>query len=93
MTHNTSSLTRDSVTVTTAAKSMNPALPFGGCGFSGYGRKHGLEGSRVFAYAHAFSVKTSPARMSPSTFDTHPGALQEALAAVQALAWNNTETK
>ena len=75
--------------------SMNPALPFGGRGYSGYGRKHGDEGLREFAYPHSFSAKTGPARMSASTFGTPPGALKAALGAVRdrALAENNTETK
>ncbi|MGW4965624.1 aldehyde dehydrogenase family protein [Nonomuraea sp. NPDC004186] len=39
--------------------SMNPALPFGGRGDSGYGRKHGGE-LREFAYPHSSSGQDRP---------------------------------
>lgn len=63
--------------------SMNPAVPFGGRGDSGYGRKQGEEGLREFAYAHSFTAKTGPARFSASTFGRPAGAMAGALAGVR----------
>ena len=62
---------------------MNPGLPFGGRGDSGYGRKHGIEGLLEFAYPHAISEKTGPATLSTTTFERPPGAMAKALAAVR----------
>ena len=63
--------------------SMNPAVPFGGRGDSGYGRKQGEEGLREFAYAHSFTAKTGPAQFSASTFGRPQGAIAGALAGVR----------
>jgi len=70
---------------------MNPALPFGGRGDSGYGRKHGEEGLREFAYPHSFSAKTGPARISASTFDRPAGVTAHALAATRDRLLAGTE--
>jgi succinate-semialdehyde dehydrogenase/glutarate-semialdehyde dehydrogenase len=63
--------------------SMNPALPFGGRGDSGFGRKHGDEGLREFAYPHSIAVRTGPAPIEVTTFDRPPGAMAAALAAAR----------
>ncbi|MER7690370.1 aldehyde dehydrogenase family protein [Streptomyces sp. NPDC097610] len=74
--------------------SMNPAVPFGGRGDSGYGRKQGEEGLREFAYPHSFTAKTGPAQFSASTFGRPAGAMAGALARVRNgfLAEDNKET-
>jgi succinate-semialdehyde dehydrogenase/glutarate-semialdehyde dehydrogenase len=73
--------------------SQNVALPFGGRGDSGYGRKHGDDGLREFAYPHAITVKTGPARFPTSTFDRPAGAVATALAAaVDALDRDGTRS-
>ena len=65
------------------AFSQIPGLPFGGRGDSGFGRKHGDEGLREFAYPHAISVQTDPAPAPTATFDRAPGAMAAALAAAR----------
>ncbi|QQM38096.1 aldehyde dehydrogenase family protein [Streptomyces liliifuscus] len=63
--------------------SINPAVPFGGRGDSGYGRKQGEEGLREFAYPHSFTAKTGPAQFSATTFGRPAGAMAGALAGVR----------
>ncbi|MEV6632741.1 aldehyde dehydrogenase family protein [Actinoplanes sp. NPDC051470] len=65
------------------AFSQIPALPFGGRGDSGFGRKHGDEGLREFAYPHAISVRTGAAPAPATAFDRPPGAMAAALTAVR----------
>ncbi|GAB7045374.1 aldehyde dehydrogenase family protein [Catenuloplanes indicus] len=65
------------------AFATNTGLPFGGRGHSGFGRKHGDEGLREFAYPHAVTVRTVPA---PATaFGRAPGAMAAALTAARDL--------
>lgn len=64
--------------------SQNVALPFGGRGDSGYGRKHGVEGLREFAYPHAITEKTGPAPFPTSTFDRPAASMAAALASRSA---------
>jgi len=64
------------------AFSQNPALPFGGRGDSGYGRKHGDEGLLEFSYPHAVTSRTGTPATSTTTFDRAPGTVATALAAV-----------
>jgi acyl-CoA reductase-like NAD-dependent aldehyde dehydrogenase len=65
------------------AFSMVPGLPFGGRGDSGYGRKHGDEGLREFAYQHAITTRSGTAPATATTFDRPPGATASALAAIR----------
>jgi succinate-semialdehyde dehydrogenase/glutarate-semialdehyde dehydrogenase len=62
------------------ATSRVAGLPFGGRGHSGFGRKHGDEGLREFAYPHAISVRTA-AGTTGSSFERPAGAVAAALAA------------
>jgi succinate-semialdehyde dehydrogenase / glutarate-semialdehyde dehydrogenase len=62
---------------------QNPGLPFGGRGDSGYGRKHGDEALREFAYPHAISSRTGPPTVPTTTFARPPGAMAAALEALR----------
>jgi succinate-semialdehyde dehydrogenase/glutarate-semialdehyde dehydrogenase len=48
------------------------ALPFGGRADSGYARKHGDDGLREFAYPHAITDKTGPAKPPTTTLTGRP---------------------
>lgn len=65
------------------AFSQISALPFGGRGDSGYGRKHGEQGLLEFAFPHSITAKTGPAPSPTTTFGRPPGAMATALAAVR----------
>jgi succinate-semialdehyde dehydrogenase / glutarate-semialdehyde dehydrogenase len=64
------------------AFSQISALPFGGRGHSGYGRKHGEQGLLEFAYPHSITVKTAPAHTPTTTFERPAGAMARVLAAM-----------
>ncbi len=64
------------------AFSQISALPFGGRGDSGYGRKHGEQGLLEFAFPHSITAKNGDAATSTTTFDRPPSAMAHALAAV-----------
>ncbi|MEY9863544.1 succinate-semialdehyde dehydrogenase/glutarate-semialdehyde dehydrogenase [Catenulispora sp. GAS73] len=63
--------------------SMISALPFGGRGDSGFGRKHGEEGLREFAFPHAVTARTSAPSAPFASFDRPAGAVTAALNAVR----------
>ncbi|MEU4803683.1 aldehyde dehydrogenase family protein [Actinosynnema sp. NPDC023587] len=46
-----------------------PGLPFGGVGDSGFGRVHGEDGLREFAYAHAVTRKRFASVLDPMTHE------------------------
>jgi succinate-semialdehyde dehydrogenase / glutarate-semialdehyde dehydrogenase len=61
------------------AASRISALPFGGRGESGYGRKHGEEGLREFAYPHSFTARIAEPQTSLAAFERPAGAVAAAL--------------
>jgi succinate-semialdehyde dehydrogenase/glutarate-semialdehyde dehydrogenase len=65
------------------AFSQIAALPFGGRGHSGYGRKHGEQGLLEFAFPHSITVRTGPAPMPTTSFDRPPGAIAQVLGATR----------
>jgi acyl-CoA reductase-like NAD-dependent aldehyde dehydrogenase len=61
-----------------------PGLPFGGIGDSGFGRIHGADGLREFAWPRAVTVRRLPAPIEVSTFARKPAAIRNLLTLVQA---------
>ncbi|MBW4716486.1 aldehyde dehydrogenase family protein [Saccharothrix obliqua] len=62
-----------------------PALPFGGVGASGFGRVHGEDGLREFAYAHSVTRKRFRALLDPMTYERGPRTIKHVLRLVKAL--------
>jgi aldehyde dehydrogenase (NAD+) len=62
-----------------------PSLPFGGVDDSGFGRIHGPEGMREFAYAKAIARQRIKVRIPLSTFDRTEEQVQKVVALMTAL--------
>ncbi len=61
-----------------------PSLPFGGVADSGFGRIHGPDGLREFAWSHAVTKKRAPAVIDVTTFQRKPEAIKRMMTLVQA---------
>jgi aldehyde dehydrogenase (NAD+) len=62
-----------------------PGLPFGGVGDSGFGRIHGEDGLREFAYAHAVTRKRFGALLNPMTYDRGSRTIRHVVRLVRVL--------
>ncbi len=62
-----------------------PGLPFGGVGDSGFGRVHGEDGLREFAYAHAVTRKRFGALLNPMTYDRGSRTIRHVVRLVRVL--------
>jgi acyl-CoA reductase-like NAD-dependent aldehyde dehydrogenase len=62
-----------------------PGLPFGGVGDSGFGRIHGEDGLREFAYAHAVTRKRFAALLNPMTYDRGSRTIRHVVRLVRVL--------
>ncbi|RKT57257.1 aldehyde dehydrogenase family protein [Saccharothrix australiensis] len=62
-----------------------PGLPFGGVGDSGFGRIHGEDGLREFAYAHAVTRKRFGAALDPMTYERGSRTMRRVLRLVRLL--------
>jgi aldehyde dehydrogenase (NAD+) len=65
---------------------MTPALPFGGVGGSGFGRIHGADGLREFAWPHAVTRQRVPPPIRLTTF-RRPADAVDRLAALVRTRW------
>ncbi|MBW9204589.1 aldehyde dehydrogenase family protein [Mumia sp. zg.B17] len=62
-----------------------PSLPFGGVGESGFGRIHGEDGLKEFAYSHAVTVPRFKPAMVLTTFGRTPGQEKSFVSLLTAL--------
>ncbi|MGP2441239.1 aldehyde dehydrogenase family protein [Streptomyces sp. JW3] len=62
-----------------------PALPFGGCGDSGFGRIHGADGLRAFAAPQSVTVRRFAAPFDLTSFRTPAAVRARAVALVRGL--------
>ncbi|MEV0681937.1 aldehyde dehydrogenase family protein [Actinosynnema sp. NPDC050436] len=62
-----------------------PGLPFGGVGDSGFGRIHGEDGLREFAYAHAVTRKRFAAALDPMTYERGSRTIRHVVRLVKVL--------
>jgi hypothetical protein len=65
---------------------MTPSLPFGGVQDSGFGRIHGADGLREFAWAHSVTRQRIPPLMALTTFRRSAHAVDR-LATVVRTRW------
>jgi len=65
---------------------MTPSLPFGGVQDSGFGRIHGADGLREFAWAHSVTRQRIPPLMALTTF-RHSAHAVDRLATVVRTRW------
>jgi acyl-CoA reductase-like NAD-dependent aldehyde dehydrogenase len=63
---------------------MTPSLPFGGVQDSGFGRIHGAEGLREFAWAHSVTRQRVPPLLALTTFRRSSRAVDRLATVVRA---------
>jgi succinate-semialdehyde dehydrogenase/glutarate-semialdehyde dehydrogenase len=62
-----------------------PSMPFGGVGASGFGRIHGPDGLREFAWPRATTKTRFPGPINLQTFDRRPAAIKNLVTMVQSV--------
>ena len=62
-----------------------PSLPYGGVGDSGFGRIHGDDGLREFAWSKSITTRRAPSLLPASTFERDPAATARRVMAVVRL--------